>query len=270
MNDSPLAPELESLLSQPVARTRRGQFWEGVVAPWQGLKLLNRRRALWRYAVWPIVANVVITAMVLATLLFTVGWALGVVHRWFANSDSSLPAWVGIAAEVFVGVVLLLACVGGALLLWKLLSGVLCGYFYGVLARHVELELGAAPEELGELSLGYQLIDTLYDLAALAAVHAAFFAIGMIPLVGAPLAIAGDFSFTWFIFGADFFDFPLALRGMRRHEKRRFCREHLPHALGLGAVTFVMQFIPLVGALSLTTAVAGTVLLHRRLQHGTD
>jgi uncharacterized protein involved in cysteine biosynthesis len=53
-------------------------------------------------------------------------------------------------------------------------------------------------------------------------IHATFFMVGFLPLVGAPLAVVGDVSFTWFLFGADFFDFPLGLRGRRRSENRRF------------------------------------------------
>jgi CysZ protein len=126
--------------------------------------------------------------------------------------------------------------------------------------------MGVAPGELRELSLAQQAIDTCYDLAALLAIHATFFVVGLVPLVGAPLALVGDFSFTWFVFGTDYVSIPLELRGMRRHERRQFCRRHLGQTLGLGAVVFVMQFLPIVGALFLTTAAAGSVSLHRRLK----
>jgi uncharacterized protein involved in cysteine biosynthesis len=266
MNENRLDPELKAFLAPPIAATRLGRFREGAAAPWVGLRFLNARRPLWKYAAAPIAVNVAITAALVAFLILAFAWATSAVKPRFDAATVDWPAPVRFGAELAVAVVLLIAFVGIALILWRILTGVLCGLLYELLAKRVEEELGVAPGELRGLSFSYQVADTLYDLAALAAIHATFFLVGLLPLVGAPLAVAGDFGFTWFLFGADFLDFPLALRGGRRKEKRRFCREHLSHTLGLGAAVFVLQLIPLMGALFLTTAVVGAVVLHRRLQ----
>jgi CysZ protein len=265
MNEAAKDAELLVFLERPLATTRLGRFREGAAAPWVGLTFLNSRRSLWKYAAAPIVANLFITAFVVAFLVLALVWSISVVHPWFSGATAKWVAPARWVAELMIAALLLILFLGIAFLLWKLLTGVLCGYFYEMLAKRVEEELGVTPGELRGLSFKYQVFDTCYDLAALLAIHAAFFIVGLIPLVGAPLAVVGDFSFTWFLFGADYLDFPLALRGWRRPDKRRFCREHLPHTLGLGAVVFLLQLIPLVGALFLTTAVVGAVLLHRRL-----
>jgi CysZ protein len=257
------SPDLpESRAARP--RSAWERFHEGAATPMEGLRFLNRRRELWRFAVAPLIANVLITGLVLLLLVATAAAFLSVVHPWI-HQDADWPAGLLWTAEILLAAVLVIVSLGAALLLWKLLTGILCGYFYGRLAKEVEESLGVAPGELRELSLRYQAADTLYDLSSLLATHATFFVVGLLPLVGAPLALAGNFSVTWFIFGRDYLDFPLAMRGMRRGEKTRFCRERLPHTLGLGATTFVMSFIPIAGSLLLTTAVVGAVLLHRRL-----
>ncbi len=264
MNNTSAAIELAEYLAAPAPATWTAQFREGAAAPWRGLRFLNRRPALWRYAVAPVLVNLCITGLVLAALIATVAGVLRFVHPWF-EAEGGAYAWIWRIGEFVAAVALLIVCLGAAVVVWKVLTGVLCGYFYGVLANHVEQELGLRPDELHDLSLRYQAIDTAYDLAALVSVHAAFFAVGLLPLLGAPLALVGDLTFTWFILGLDCLDFPLAMRGWRRHEKRRFCRKRLPYTLGLGAVVYVMQFVPVVGSLFLTTAVVGAVLLHRRL-----
>lgn len=268
--ESPTSAELATLLASPAPTTWRGRFYEGAAAPWRGLKFLNRHKSLWRFTVWPLLANVLITGLVLIFLTLMAGWVLSVAHPWFQRRDGLWPAWAGWMLEVVFAAVLLVVCLGAAVVLWKLLTGILCGYFYGMLAKEVETTLGIASGELRDLSLRYQAVDTLYDLTAILATQGGFFLVGLLPLIGAPLAIVGGLSLTWFIFGRDYLDFPLALRGMRRYDKRRFCRERLPHTLGLGSVVFVMQFVPILGALFLTTAVVGAVLLHRRLAANTQ
>jgi CysZ protein len=261
------APQLEPRLNAPpLAATWQGRFRQGAAAPWEGLRFLNARRGLWKYAAAPIAANLLITALVLAFVVASAVGSISALRPWLAGVTGDWPGPARWATELIVAVLLLIVLLGIAFVLWKVLTGVLCGYFYERLAKRVEEELGVAPGELRDLSLGYQVVDTCVDLAALLAIHATFFFVGLLPLVGAPLALAGDFSFTWFLFGADYFDYPLALRGWRRGEKRRFCREHLPHTLGLGSVVFLMQLVPVVGAVFLTTAVVGAVLLHRRLK----
>jgi uncharacterized protein involved in cysteine biosynthesis len=68
------------------------------------------------------------------------------------------------------------------------------------------------------------------------------------------------------LFGSDYLDYPLALRGLRRHEKQEFLKRRRPYVLGLGTTVFLASLLPFVGAVLLAAAVVGAVLLHRRLQ----
>ena len=89
-------------------------------------------------------------------------------------------------------------------------------------------------------------------------------------VIGSLAAMGGSFYFNWLILGSDFINHPLDLRGMRRAEKRAFVKKHRFHTLGMGAAVTLLLLIPILGAVLLTTAVAGSVLLHRRVTARSD
>ena len=112
----------------------------------------------------------------------------------------------------------------------------------------------------------YQVIDGIVDFAIVAGTATGCFVLGCIPVVGFILGGAISLYVDCYVFGEDYLDYPLALRGLRHAEKRAFCNRHRPQVLGLGATVLLMNFVPLAGSIFLTTAAAGSVLLHRRLR----
>jgi len=162
-------------------------------------------------------------------------------------------------------VALLLVAVGLAAATWILLNGILTGHYCAKLAEAVERQLGMPPEEICEVPLRYQVADALRDSAALLVVNGGLLMLNCVPLVGSLVAVCGALYFNCWVFGRDYLDFPMALRGMDRKEKRAFCGRHRWHTLGLGAVVLLLGLVPLLGAFVLTTAATGAVLLHRRL-----
>jgi uncharacterized protein involved in cysteine biosynthesis len=79
------------------------------------------------------------------------------------------------------------------------------------------------------------------------------------------LGLCGSYYFTSYTLGLEYFDYPLALRGLRRPEKLAFGRRHRLHVLGLGTAVAILALVPIVNAVLLTTAVTGAVLLHRQI-----
>jgi uncharacterized protein involved in cysteine biosynthesis len=209
--------------------------------------------------------NLFITALVLATLIATVTWFLTVVHPGLTAGLAGWRWWLAVAVEIAVAVVLLILCGGAAVLTWRFLTGVLCGYFYGKLAEEVEQLLGTPQAELRSISFGYEVVDTALHLFLLVTVNVFFLVLNFVPIVGSAAALAGSTGFTWFLLGIDYLGFPLALRGTRRLDQLHFGRRRLAHTLGLGLAVFFLEFIPFVGAVFLTTAVVGAVVLHRRI-----
>jgi CysZ protein len=219
-----------------------------------------RHRELWKYGIVPIVLNVLITGFVLVVLLVTVGFAIDWLHPMFSDG------WGWVTLEIVCGIALAALAVLGAFGSWLLLQAVLCGFFYGKLAAQVELKLGMRPEELREVSLKAQTIDAVRDISLLLSVNVGLLLFHIVPIVGSLVATCGSTYFNLLILGGDFVAFPLDLRGMRRAEKRAFVKRFRYHTLGLGAAVILLMLIPVVGAVLLTTAVTGSVLLHRRQQ----
>jgi CysZ protein len=218
-----------------------------------------RHPRLWRFAVIPVILNLLITALVLGLLIAGVIYFVVTIHPRFSGG------WGSRVIEFGVAVAALAAAVGVALGAWVLLNGILCGHYYGKLAREVELQLGMRPEDITDIPIRAQIVDTLRDVGSLLVVNVGLLALHFIPVIGSVAAVVLTLYFDWMIFGRDFLDFPLSLRGWRRADKRAFTHRHRPHTLGVGAAVFLFNFVPVVGSVVQSTAVAGAVLLHRRL-----
>jgi uncharacterized protein involved in cysteine biosynthesis len=260
----PLArPADEAIL---VARLRRKRglaaLGQGLAAPFHGFRYMVGRPSLWPYGILPIVLNVLITVGVLAGLLFGLKAASGRLHDSFSSS------WFGPVLEWASLIVLFCVAVGAAAATWFLLQGVLCDFFYLRLARRVEMDLGLPAEHLHEVPFLHDLADTLVSLFLLVSVNLALLSLNCIPVIGWILAPVCSFYFTFWVFGLDYLRFPLVLRGLRRRERRAFCREHHGQTLGVGAVVFACNVLPIINAVLLTGAVVGAVLLHRELRPG--
>jgi len=237
------------------------QFFEGARLPWEGLRFLLRHRGLWHYALLPMVINLLVTLTILLSVV-AVGVEVAIwFHGWgyFAGSTS------GRVQEVLLDVVLFAALLGMAAGSYLLLGGILSSWFNERLARQVEILLGVPAAELNEAPLKEQMLDALRGFLTIAVTTLGCFLLGCVPLVG---IVAGVISFyiDFFVFGYEYFEIPLSLRGVRRKEKRAMARQHRPRVLGLGAAVFLMNMVPIVGSVFLTTAAVGAVLLHRRIR----
>jgi len=255
----------EQFISSPPAEGRMARFLEGASAPFHGLRFLNRHPELWRYAILPTVLNLIITALAFTVLILAAIWLITEFHPQVTQGTTGTWWWLVVAAEIIAGILLLLVCAIVTVLTWKLLGGILCGYFYGLLAEQVERELGVGDGELRSISLLYEICDTLLNLTLLVVVNICILLLNVVPLVGGVLALLCSGYFTWYILGLDYLSFPLALRGDRRGTQFAFGHRHRMHTIGLGAVVFGLEFIPIAGAVLLTTAAVGSVLLHRRI-----
>lgn len=254
---------LQQLVVVP-ATTRLGRFLEGAATPWVGLKVLRLRPRLWAYAVVPVLLNLVITVVALAAMVVMAVAAIAVLN-WWLGDWSGYWFFAKIAVLILGGAAMAIVCIAAAVITWRVLSGVLCGYFYGRLAARVEVEFGMNPDHMRSITLTHELLDTANDLMWLLISLALALLVSLIPFIGPPIALAYSLYFQFLTCGRDQLSYPLALRGLRRSERLAFSREHPTHVLGLGAVVLLLEFIPVVGALLMVTAAAGAVVLHRRL-----
>jgi uncharacterized protein involved in cysteine biosynthesis len=251
------------IAGHPVLRAGRRQglaaIGQGLAAPCRGFVYMAGRPALWRYGLLPILLNLLISLALLVALLLGVRALSDRVHASFADAWwGTLLAWASLAA-------LALAAVAAVVAAWFLLQRILCDFFYLRLARRVELDLGADPRELCEVDFLYDLLDTLASLALLVAVNLGLLLLHCVPVVGSLLAAAGSLYVSLWVFGLTFMRYPLLLRGWRRRHRGAFARAHQGQTLGVGAVVFACNLLPVVNAVLLTGAVVGAVLLHREL-----
>jgi len=246
-------------LEAPSAASRRAAFWEGFAAPRYGLAYLRDNPQLWSYAIIPILLNVFITIVAFVLLLVAVGGFIYYLHPQFPTG------WLGLLLETLSALALLLLAVLATFVLWFLLQGILGGYFYGKLARQVELRLGTPEELLTELPMYREALDTFRDVTSLILVNASLLLLHVVPVVGSIVSIAATAYFDCLLFGREYLAYPLSLRGQTRRQRNQFARQFRGQTIGLGAVVLLMTFVPILGSIVLTTAVVGAVLLHRRL-----
>ena len=84
------------------------------------------------------------------------------------------------------------------------------------------------------------------------------------PVVGPLISLFGGIAFTSWIMGLDYLGFPLALRGYPRWRQYPFGVANSARVVGLGLFVSICELIPILGAIPLTSAVIGAVLLHRK------
>jgi CysZ protein len=239
---------------------RGGAFLSGLAAPWRGFRHMWRHPALWRYGVIPVLLNLIINILLLLGLVaMTVGMT-----TWFHTRFQEME--YGVAWEILAVVGMVILALGVTIAAWKLLEGIFCGYYYGKLAAAVEVQLGMPPGEMQGIPFSSQLTGALRDFGLLVTINLACLMLNCIPVVGPIVAVTAALYFDASILGRNYLDFPLSLRGWTDKDKRDFFRSHRFSCLGLGIVALVFNLLPIVGAVVLTTATTGAVLLNRRLE----
>jgi CysZ protein len=241
------------------AKTFARKFLDGFATPWRGFQYMRKHPKLWAYGWAPVLINLAITTLTLLGLIAALIYGIQYIH---ANAT---PDWWGRTLEVVYILALIVGAIGITLAVYFLLASALCGYFYSLLAHEVEKQLGIDESTIKDVPVSYQILDAGRDFLTIAGTAIGCFFLGCIPLVGGVVGACVSFYVDCFVFGYDYLDLPMALRGQRRKDKRAFARQHRPQVLGLGLIVFLFNFIPILGSVMLTTAATGAVLLHRQL-----
>ena len=240
----------------PAAPRDSKGFGAGFAAPWHGWRYLLHHRSLWPYAILPMIVTLVAT-LVLLGLLFVAGY-------YFMPQLGG--GWWKTTLEVLIGIAIFTVALALGIVAYFLINGIVGDYFRGLLTEKVEIQLGMAREDIVELPIMYHVVDALRDLTFLVFINIAFLMCHIVPVIGSIAGMCGSFYYEIFTFGVDYLDYPLALRGMRRKEKWTYAKSYRRLTLGLGTVTFVFSFIPILGSIVLTSASVGAVLLYRRIE----
>lgn len=220
-------------------RQVREALW-GVAAPVVGLGILVRSPSLWAVALVPSLVGVV--------------WSLMALLQYASGTlQGGLLGWVGFVFVVSFAVMIVTIQVIIALLspLLDLLSERterVLGYQEARIVAGLAARLWSALLESGKL-LAFKLV-----LAAFA------FVVGLVPLIGLPLAAL----LVGLALALDFLDYPMARRLLPLSEKRRWVRVHPAAAAAFSLSCYVLLLVPGLGGLFLAPSVVGGTWLVSR------
>lgn len=261
----PHLPDPHVPASPAAATSSLGSFGEGLAAPWQGWLLLYRHPRLWGWALVPTLVNVLISLVVSGLLIGGIVWTADALHDALAGQATGWGWYVAVAAEIAIVLVVSLVLIVLALVVWKILTVIFCGYFFSRLAGEVEQLLGVQPGELRPVSTAAEALGLLLSLLVLLVGSTLILALAFIPIVGGVLAFIVGTIFTCWIMGLDYLGYPLSLRGVPRWRQYPVGLAQFSRTCGLGLFVSICELVPVFGALPLTTAVIGAVLLNRKL-----
>lgn len=232
--------------------------WRGAIAGVQaflaGLRLVAPGGGLFKYAIMPACASLLVLAG-----LVVLAWYL--VHTWLGDWVASHGWWSGLT---WIGGVL--AVVLAALLAWFL--------FFPVMNLFAPLFLDPICEEVYRRHTGRELAGRLSASGFMkrqwfAVLQSAkiFVTTGLVELplaIFALLTTVGSiiaFPVNGWLGGADLLDNPLALKHMPFRERLAFCWRFRWATVGLGAAAGLAMLVPVLNLLVVAGGTAGATLL---------
>lgn len=244
------------------------QCVQGALLPLRAAWLLARQPGLWRFAVLPLLVNIVVYCLILAAAL-----------AWLWKWDPELSAqdgagWVSWLTEtigtslpvakwlIAVPLLLLLSYVS-----FVAVGTVIASPLNDMLSERVERVL-CQPQ--ADVSLPLRLTvpaamasvwDSFTWLVRQAVVSAAVLPLLLIPAVGMLPLLLTNAYYT----GAEYLDVGMARNGLRRRHKTPVLAECRWQVVGLGAVMQLLFLIPFLGLLVLPLGVTAGTLLYCEL-----
>lgn len=219
---------------------------------------MARRPRLWRHVAVPVALNLVATVLLIWGLL---EWAPEFMEWLKGNFDAGAAGTVLLWLTTFGAGLLALGTVLG---IWVLLQAVLCAWFYVNLAHDMELELGMKESEIQDPPMIKETIETMIAMAKVGAISIICLLLGFIPFL-TPFAVAAAIYLNAMVLATDYWSYPLSLRGLSFDDRRKFSAQHRATSLGMGTSVMALSWIPIINSVLLSSAVAGAVLLQRRV-----
>ncbi|MFN3166925.1 MAG: EI24 domain-containing protein [Phycisphaeraceae bacterium] len=240
------------------------RFLRGTRAPFDGFAYLRRHPSLWPFVLPAALVNVFITGAALLVLVLLAIVLINYVVPMFGDGF-----WQTVLM-VLVIVAVVAVVVGLTVVCWLLMQNIISGHLLSKLAERVEHQLGLGEDAIRPVPFVRQVTDGVYDTALVLGIHGAAFAIQFVPVLGAAVGVPAALAADAYVFGSDFINHPLNLRGMSFKERRAFIRRHTAETVGVGAVTLPLGLIPVVGGLVMACSVIGAVRLYRELSERVD
>ncbi len=244
-------------------------FFKGLAYPFRGVGWLAKHRAVWPWAIVPLmVGAVALVGCLTGAMFFVDDLYLRLLPDW-AVAAPDLAWWKAAGhglTRFFVGLGAFLLTSGAGLLGALGTIAVLGGPFNEFLSEAVERE--ATDQDVGEpLHWKQVLVDvsrgalgSLGRLTLWLAVYVPLAILSLIPGVGVVFA-AGTIAYSAFFLAINFTDPVLDRKRLTLREKVGYSRQHLATHLGFGAGIFVLLLIPFAALVVTPGLVTGGTLL---------
>ena len=231
-------------------------FTRGIGYALRGFTLV-RERGVFRYALIPLLVNVVL----FGGAIWFGATAFGDFIEWL------LPAWLDVA---LVRIVLWIVFAVGAALIsfyaFTLLANLVAAPFNGLLADRAERKLRGAPGDEGEQRGLLAEVGASFGAEIRKLVYLALWSVPLLVLFLIP-GINLAAPFLWLAFGAwmmalEYADCPLGNHGVVFSRGRRLIGRRRMVALGFGATVMVFTTIPFLNLVAMPVAIAGATALY--------
>ena len=238
--------------------------------------MLWRERALWAVAAVPTLIGIVAVAVAVGLLLHFAAELWSLATGWMPSLSASAWyqwAWIGPARALLalLGVLVLLAFSGLAVLLAWLTAGVVAAPFLDVLSRRVESLVTGEVLDRSEPGLaaalreaGRAVLQELRRLAFFLSVQASILVLAMLIPGGQLLAAPAMTAFTVLFLPLDYASYALDRRRLDFSARRRWVLAHRAPMAGFGVAAFAGFAIPGLNFLAMPVLVmSGTLLVLR-------
>jgi len=236
------------------------EFWGGVATLGRGFGWWRRRPGLMAAGLIP--AGVVAVAFSIG--LLALGFALPGVAEWMTPfADRWDPFWTTVL-RIVVAVAVLVGAVGLAVLTFTAITLVVGEPLYQRIWGSVErATTGAVPD--ARYSLWSAIGDAVSLVLRGVAIGLLTLLIGLIPVVGAPLAAVTGAVLTGWTLADELTQRGLTARGIPASQRRRLLRGSRARVLGFGVATHLCFLVPGGAIAVMPAAVAGSTLLAQHL-----
>lgn len=216
-----------------------------------------RTPGLGRLAVWPLLINILLTVVVPAGVAaFGYGYAILIEPR-FAEGG-----W-GIVWRILIGGVAIVLCAAVVVFLWCFVQDLVGRAAERPLVERAAEVLAGDDAALHELPARRSLADAIRNVVTLSAIYLGFLIQACVPVLGTIFGVFGALYCGCFKLGNKAFDTVLDLHGVPGKQRREYYKVHRPETIGLGLASLLGLFVPLAGAVFLTTATIGAIVLYR-------
>jgi CysZ protein len=237
----------------------------GFLAPLRGLVFLFKHPGLMRFALFPILINII---LVLSMYIFGSRFLVGLMDRWIPDEQAWYWAVLFWIAAVFIVLALLLV----SAVLFYIVAGIICVPFNELLSQKVEEIMKGRPHDevfsirLLALDIWLAIVGEIKRVFLFLGLILPLLLLNLIPGIGTVAygILAGVVTLLFLAY--DFLDHPLGRRRLPFGEKRKFMLRNFPSTIGFGGGVFIFLLVPVINFVVLPINAIGATLLFTEIE----